>query len=466
MTASSPSKPVVFATSGLGGMFGWIVVHPANTCAVRMSLASMQGKKISFADMVRQNGVMSLYDGLAAGLWRQVFYATSRLGLFEVCRDKLHEIRGKTDFASRVVVGAATGATAAFISCPMEVACVRMSNDATLPVSERRNYKGIQDVVKRIYTEEGARAFWRGSIPFSQRAALVGVFQASKNRMASQKPDKVTGKLPYTSTLQTMRTVQCVSLAAINYSKCDNIIIFGFSGIASKVATQLTREAFAELNALRLLDGHENVTPLLGYYGARDAKSSRSGGAGFEGRDWADDSSAGRGSPSSLCLVFPYHPVDLADALNHRRLKSFASNPPHNYFCLPPVAVQSIAHDIMSALKHLHDHHILHRDVKPVKADMQRMLSFKDYTERRYPQLTNSSALPFKHDFLQTFESNDALQSYVTSESYEYTKSGFYGSIAPFAPLLFTLGLLYPVSSTIRSVVLEKELRQKELMKK
>ena len=38
---------------------------------------------------------------LAAGVWRQVFYATSRFGLFETCRDKLHEIRGKTDFAGR-----------------------------------------------------------------------------------------------------------------------------------------------------------------------------------------------------------------------------------------------------------------------------------------------------------------------------------------------------------------------------
>lgn len=47
----------------------------------------------------------------------------------------------------------------------------------------------------------------------------------------------------------------------------------------------------------------------------------------------------------------------------------------------------------------------------------------------------------------------------------EYTRSGFYQTIGPFAPLLFTLGLLYPVSSTIRSIVLEKELRQKELMK-
>lgn len=244
-------KPVVFATSGLGGMIGWAIIHPANTVAVRMSLASMQGKKFSFSGMIRENGVMSVYDGLAAGVSRQIFYATSRFGLFEVCRDKLHEIRGKTDFAGRVIVGAATGATAAALSCPMEVATVRMSNDVTLPLAERRNYTGVFDVVKRIYTEEGVKAFWRGCTPFAQRAALVGVFQvatldqfkelyarqlnqkknsipnvfcsamtagliysiatmpleASKNRMASQKPDAVTGKLPYTSTLQTLRKV-------------------------------------------------------------------------------------------------------------------------------------------------------------------------------------------------------------------------------------------------------------------
>lgn len=150
-----------------------------------------------------------------------------------------------------VVIGAGTGATAAFISCPIEVACVRMSNDATLPVDQRRNYKGMQDVFTRIYTEEGFGAFYRGVVPFSQRAALVGVFQvatmdqftdlfaqtlgykkntvpnvfcsamssgliyslatmpleACKNRMASQKPDPMTGKLPYTSSLQALRTI-------------------------------------------------------------------------------------------------------------------------------------------------------------------------------------------------------------------------------------------------------------------
>lgn len=253
-TSATPAplpKSVIFATSGIGGCLGWCIVHPCNTLAVRANLASMQGKKFSFGTMVKKNGLMSLYDGLGAGIWRQVFYATTRFGLFETFRDKLHEIRGTTDFASRVGVGALSGGIAAYISCPAEVAVVRMSNDATLPANERRNYKGVVDTAQRIVKEEGVAAFWRGSTPFVQRAMMVGVFQvatldqfkelyvkqlnqkknsipnvfcaamtsgllysiatmpleAAKNRMASQNPDPKSGKLPYKSTLQTIRRV-------------------------------------------------------------------------------------------------------------------------------------------------------------------------------------------------------------------------------------------------------------------
>jgi hypothetical protein len=52
-------------------------------------------------------------------------------------------------------VGAVSGGIAAYISCPMEVAVVRMSNDSSLPPSERRNYKGISDTATRIIREEG-----------------------------------------------------------------------------------------------------------------------------------------------------------------------------------------------------------------------------------------------------------------------------------------------------------------------
>jgi solute carrier family 25 oxoglutarate transporter 11 len=243
-------KSVIFASSGIGGCLGWAIVHPANTLAVRMNLSSMQHKTFSFSTMIHESGWMSLYDGLAAGVLRQVFYATTRFGLFETFRDMLHEYRGHTDFASRVVVGATTGGIAAYVSCPMEVCVVRMSNDSSLPLADRRNYKNVVDTASRIVTEEGVMTFWRGSNPFVMRAMFVGVFQvatldqfkdlyasyfhqtknsmanvfsaamtsgfiyavatmpleACKNRMASQKKN-ASGTMPYNSIVQTIRKV-------------------------------------------------------------------------------------------------------------------------------------------------------------------------------------------------------------------------------------------------------------------
>lgn len=287
--ASAIPKSIVFATSGLGGMLGWVVVHPANTLAVRMNLASASGKKFSFARMIQESGWMSLYDGLSAGVARQIFYATTRFGLFETARDKLHEIRGQTDFASRVGVGAVTGGIAAYISCPMEVCVVRLSNDSSLPASERRNYKGLVDTFSRIVKEEGPLTFWSGSNPFVMRAMMVGVFQvatldqfkhifqkmlnqkinsienvscaamtsgliysiatmpleACKNRMASQKKDPKTGLKPYKSILQTLTKVSADEgfLALYNgffpyYIRCGGHTVSMF------IFIQLLRDAY------------------------------------------------------------------------------------------------------------------------------------------------------------------------------------------------------------------------------
>jgi solute carrier family 25 oxoglutarate transporter 11 len=157
-----------FATSGLGGMMGWVIVHPFNTLSVRMNLHSMAsgqaGASTSFlsftAGQIRDKGFMSLYNGLPAGLLRQVFYATSRFGLFEVFRDEMAKYR-PTDIWSRLITGSVSGGIAALISCPCEVTLVRMSNDATLPPEQRRNYTSIANAFTRILSEEGPAAFFR-----------------------------------------------------------------------------------------------------------------------------------------------------------------------------------------------------------------------------------------------------------------------------------------------------------------
>ncbi|KAL1511027.1 hypothetical protein AB1Y20_005852 [Prymnesium parvum] len=248
------SKSVIFGTSGLGGVLGWGIIHPFNTLAVRMNLEGMRaggGSQMSFVGfsrhLIQSEGVGALYAGLGAGCLRQVFYATSRYGLFETFRDTLNKYR-KTDFLQRFFTASIAGGCAALISCPIEVCLVRMSNDASLPAAEKRNYKSVFDAILRIAREEGLPTFWSGSQPFVMRAMVVGGTQVAtydqfkvlyssvgcgtglanqfassmsagliyslitmpletaKNRMAFMKPDS-TGKMPYTNTLQTVRAV-------------------------------------------------------------------------------------------------------------------------------------------------------------------------------------------------------------------------------------------------------------------
>ncbi|KAJ3615552.1 hypothetical protein Zmor_016332 [Zophobas morio] len=128
------------------------------------------------SSIIKEEGIFSLYSGLTAGITRQIFYATSRFGLYEVFRDALSRYRD-IDFVSRVMTGVASGACAALISCPAEVALVRMSNDSSLPSGDQRKYRHIIDCATRIWREEGVRTFWRGSLPFVNRAMVVGVCQ-------------------------------------------------------------------------------------------------------------------------------------------------------------------------------------------------------------------------------------------------------------------------------------------------
>jgi len=245
---------VSFATSGLGGMLAWVVIHPANTVGVRMTVqnftsASPERSLLRYSKaFVQKEGVKGLYAGLSAGIIRQIFYGTSRMGLFELFRDKLATVR-ETDFLSRLVVGVASGGCAALISCPVEVSLVRLSTDKTLPVELRRNYRGFVDAIYQIAKNEGITTYWRGSIPLVNRAMVVGAtqvatydqfktlysryagfsptslsnvtassmtagfvysvlsmpFEAIKNRMAFQR--KVNGELLYKSLFQSLRLV-------------------------------------------------------------------------------------------------------------------------------------------------------------------------------------------------------------------------------------------------------------------
>ena len=279
VVAVATAKPlpgwVNFVTAGTGGIMGWCVVHPFNTLSVRMNLvtfditAQSTGPKkappfFSFAShIIREEGINVLYKGLSAGIVRQIFYSTSIFGCFELFRDHYAQYftstggNGEITLVGRLISGLGSGLVAACLSCPAEVALVRMSNDLAQSIHKRRNYRHVGEAFARIAKEEGISGFFRGVGPFANRAVVVGAvqiglydqirqwfrsppspilqplatksevmnafyssmcagliystltmpFETAKNRMAFQRVDPLTGERPYRSALHAIRRV-------------------------------------------------------------------------------------------------------------------------------------------------------------------------------------------------------------------------------------------------------------------
>ena len=137
---------------------------------------------------------------------------------------------------------------------------------------------------------------------------------------------------------------------ATNTSIDDHTACTVNNNATSDTKPQLTREAFAELSALRSLSGkHQCIVPLLAVY----------------------PSTSGLSRGMGLSLAFPYCPIDLSSALRHLR-----RNVGPQGGMISDSVVKAIFRDIMSALKHCHEHGVVHGDVNPantVVSDMGRV---------------------------------------------------------------------------------------------
>ena len=123
MASTPPAVPgyVNFITAGLGGIIGWTVVHPLNTLSIRMNLIIAQNaglqpnqqERLSFVrfstDIIKNESVGALYRGLTAGWLRQVFFATSIYGFYEIFRDQLAKFSDDLGYAARAVAGVGSG---------------------------------------------------------------------------------------------------------------------------------------------------------------------------------------------------------------------------------------------------------------------------------------------------------------------------------------------------------------------
>jgi len=236
-----------FVTGSLSGMFATCCIQPIDMVKVRIQLqagtADAAGPLTVAANMLKNEGLGGMYKGIDSALTRQVVYTGSRLGLFDYFSGMAKGPDGKVPPLKSAGCALAAGGIAAVIGNPADLALIRMQADGMLPVAERRGYNNVFVAFSSIVKNEGVGGLFAGAGPTATRAmalnlgmlsgnqvatqqlkelgltgntlaftssAIAGFlasafslpFDFVKTQMQKQKPDPVTGELPFSSSIQ------------------------------------------------------------------------------------------------------------------------------------------------------------------------------------------------------------------------------------------------------------------------
>ncbi|TVY75833.1 putative mitochondrial 2-oxoglutarate/malate carrier protein [Lachnellula suecica] len=188
-------KPALpFLVGGTSGIVATICIQPIDMVKVRIQLSEGNPTPVTVLRQVISEGrVLDLYNGLSAGILRQVIYGTARLGLFFTFEDLLKQRAEKNGtsygFFQRATAGLTAGGLAATIGNPAEVALIRMQSDGMRPANQRANYRSAFHALSSITRQEGVKALWSGSYPTVIRAMALNFgqlafFSESKHQLA------------------------------------------------------------------------------------------------------------------------------------------------------------------------------------------------------------------------------------------------------------------------------------------
>jgi len=180
-----PGKMSIAATGGMGAA---IFCHPLDVVRVMMQVGEKkQGTVATAVEVFQTSGLKrGLYSGLSAGFLRQWTYGACRIGIYSFLLNSQAE-PSKVGFGTKLAFGMISGGIGSVAGTPAELALVRMSADAKLPLAERRG-AGVHKVLGGIIQDEGFLAMWRGVTPTVARAmslssVVLAVTSESKQRL-------------------------------------------------------------------------------------------------------------------------------------------------------------------------------------------------------------------------------------------------------------------------------------------
>ncbi|CAH2071830.1 unnamed protein product, partial [Iphiclides podalirius] len=148
---------------GCAGGSQVVFTNPLEIVKIRLQVAGeiAGGGKVRAWTVVRDLGLLGLYKGARACLLRDVPFSAIYFPAYAHVKAKFADENGYNHPLTLLAAGAIAGIPAASLVTPADVIKTRLQVVAR---TGQTTYSGVIDATRKIYAEEGARAFWKGAI--------------------------------------------------------------------------------------------------------------------------------------------------------------------------------------------------------------------------------------------------------------------------------------------------------------
>ncbi|XP_076169186.1 calcium-binding mitochondrial carrier protein Aralar1 isoform X4 [Ptiloglossa arizonensis] len=139
-----------------------IFTNPLEIVKIRLQVAGeiAGGSKVRAWSVVKELGLLGLYKGARACFLRDIPFSAIYFPMYAHTKARLADEGGYNTPLSLLVSGALAGVPAAALVTPADVIKTRLQVVAR---EGQTTYNGLMDCARKIYREEGARAFWKGA---------------------------------------------------------------------------------------------------------------------------------------------------------------------------------------------------------------------------------------------------------------------------------------------------------------
>lgn len=141
-----------------------VFTNPLEIVKIRLQVAgevmSKGGPKVSAVGVIKELGFLGLYKGARACFLRDIPFSAIYFPVYAHSKILLSDENGYNSPLSLLVAGAMGGVPAASLTTPADVIKTRLQVAAR---AGQTSYSGVFDAARKIWAEEGGKAFWKGA---------------------------------------------------------------------------------------------------------------------------------------------------------------------------------------------------------------------------------------------------------------------------------------------------------------